>query len=82
MPLLKGKKNRRKNFHELRRGKTFARMGRKTRAGGRPASGKLQIGCTTNSAVGDGADGRGRTLDRFGRGGSQALGGAGGQACE
>lgn len=25
MPLLKGKKNRSKNFHELRHGKTFAR---------------------------------------------------------
>ncbi len=29
MPLLKGKKNRRKNFHELRHGKTFARTSKK-----------------------------------------------------
>lgn len=29
MPLLKGKKNRSKNFHELRHGKTFARTEKK-----------------------------------------------------
>lgn len=29
MPLLKGKKNRKKNFHELRHGKTFARTQKK-----------------------------------------------------
>jgi hypothetical protein len=29
LPLLKGKKNRAKNFHELRRGKTFARTEKK-----------------------------------------------------
>jgi hypothetical protein len=29
MPLLKGKKNRAKNFHELRHGKTFARTEKK-----------------------------------------------------
>lgn len=29
MPLLKGKKNRRKNFHELRHGKTFKRTAAK-----------------------------------------------------
>ena len=29
MPLLKGKKNRKKNFHELHHGKTFARTKKK-----------------------------------------------------
>jgi hypothetical protein len=29
MPLLKGKKNKRKNFHEFRRGKTFKRTAAK-----------------------------------------------------
>jgi hypothetical protein len=29
MPLLKGKKNQRKNFHEFRHGKTFARTAAK-----------------------------------------------------
>lgn len=29
MPLLKGKKNRKKNFHELRHGKTFAHTAKK-----------------------------------------------------
>lgn len=29
MPLLKGKKNRKRNFHELRHGKTFQRTAKK-----------------------------------------------------
>ncbi len=29
MPLIKGRKNRKRNFHELRHGKTFAKTARK-----------------------------------------------------